>query len=155
MIILIDTREQRPLDFGCDWKKKTLKFGDYGAMFSDTYQHNVVFERKSIGDLYGSLTFGYDRFRRMFERAEKAKFKIIIGIEGTKEKVLKGYPHSQRDPESVIKQLETIHNKYGVVHMFFPSRIAMAHYIVDYYLNNYEEYKRLISSAQIIANGEI
>ena len=137
MVILVDSREQRPLEFGCDFKRKGLKFGDYGCMFSATYQYPVVFERKGIGDLFGSLTYGYDRFRRMFERAAKANYKVIIAIEGTREKVLNGYPHSARDPESVIKQLETINNKYGVAHIFFPSRIAMSHYICNYY---YEEY---------------
>lgn len=156
MIILVDTREQRPLEFGCDWKRKGLKFGDYGAEFAPTYQYPVVFERKSIGDLFGSLTFGYDRFRRMFDRAAKSNFKVIIAIEGTREKVLKGYPHSQRDPESVIKQLETIHNKYGVAHIFFPSRIAMAHYIADYYREHYEQYIALINEAENLANkGEL
>lgn len=66
---------------------------------------------------------------------------MILAIEGTREKILKGYPHSARDPESIIKQLETIKNKYSVDHIFFPSRIAMAHHIVDFYQDKYEIYK--------------
>lgn len=153
MIILIDSREQKPLKFGCDWKRKGLKVGDYGALFAPTYQYPVVFERKGIGDLFGSLTFGYDRFRRMFERAAKMDVKVIIAIEGTKEKVLKGYPHSQRDPESVITQLNTIEKKYGIRAIFFPSRIAMAHYISDYYREKYEEYIELVTTAEKLANA--
>ncbi len=140
MVLLVDSREQRKLVFGCDTKVKALKFGDYGAMFSETHQHPVVFERKSIADLYGTCTFQYDRFRKCFERAEKARFKFIIAVEGTKEKVLLGYKHSSRDPATLIKQLETIERKYGVVTMFFPSRIAMQNYIVDYYQNEYEKF---------------
>ncbi len=154
MIILVDSREQRPLEFGCDFKRKGLKFCDYGAMFSTTYQYPVVFERKGIGDLFSSLTFGYSRLRNMFDRAEKAGYKVIIVIEGTKEKVLKGYPHSARDPESVLVQLETIKRKYGVDYMFFGTRTAMANYIVDYYLKHYEEYIALINSAEGIVNGK-
>lgn len=154
MIILVDSREQRPLTFGCDWKRKKLNFGDYGALFAPDYQYPVVFERKNCADLFGSLTQGYDRLRKCFDRATKANYKMIIAIEGTKEKILKGFPHTQREPESVIKQLETIHRKYGVANIFFPSRTAMAHHIHDYYLVEYENYKRLISSAQIIANGD-
>lgn len=146
MKILVDTREQKCLTFGCDFERKGLKFGDYGCMFSETYQYPVVFERKNIGDLFGTLTHGYDRFRREFDRAEKAKFKLIIAIEGTKEKVLSGYKHSARDPESIIKQLETINTKYGVSHIFFPSRIAMQNYIVDYYVIEYEKYLETIAS---------
>lgn len=141
MWILIDTREQYPLGLVCDVKFKGLKFGDYGCMFSETYQYPVVFERKGIGDLFSSLTQGYDRLRKCFERAKKANFTLIIVIEGTKEKILKGYAHSARDPKSIIKQLETIERKYGVTHMFFPSRISMAHYITDYYTEKYLEWR--------------
>ncbi len=149
MVILVDSREQAPLSFGCDWERRGLKVGDYAALFSPEYQYPLVFERKSVGDLFSSLTFGYDRFKRMFLRAEKMGVKVIIAIEGTKEKVLRGYPHSARDPESVIKQLETIKRKYDVDHMFFPSRISMAHFICDYYREKYEEWleaKKLIDT---------
>lgn len=144
MIILVDSREQRPLEFKGDWKRKGMKVGDYGCLFSPTYQYPVVFERKGKGDLFGSLTQSYERFKRMFLKAEKLNIKIIIAIEGSKEKILQPYPHSARDPESIIKQLETIERKYGVSHIFFPSRISMSNYIVDYYLKKYEEYKALL-----------
>lgn len=106
----------------------------------------MVFERKNIADLFGTLTQGYDRFRKEIARAEKAKFKLIIAIEGTKEKVLEGYRHSQREPASVIKQLETIESKYGVSHMFFASRISMANYIEEFYS---EEYRKFINGEKI------
>jgi hypothetical protein len=73
-------------------------------------------------------------------RAEKANFKMIIAIEGTREKVLKGYAHSARDPESIIRQLETIKNKYNVESIFFASRISMANHIHDVFYEAYEKY---------------
>ncbi len=139
MQIIVDSREQRPLVFGCDFIVKKLHVGDYGAAFKEGHLHEVVWERKSIADLFGTLTFGYDRFRKEITRAEKAKIRLIIAIEGTKEKVLLGYKHSSRDPVSIIKQLETIEKKYGVKAVFFASRISMQNYIADYY---YEEYQR-------------
>ncbi len=140
MRILIDSREQRPLTFGCISERKALKFGDYGCMFSEIYQYPVVFERKSIPDLYGSLTQGYDRLRKCFDKAEKAKFRLIIVVEGTKEKVLKGYDHSARDPETIIKQLETIQRKYAVETLFFGNRVSMANHIHDIFLEEYEKF---------------
>lgn len=145
MKIIVDSREQRPLTFGCDWERKGLPVADYGCSFKDNHLHQVLFERKSVADLYGTLTQGYDRFRRMFQKAESKNFKVIIAIEGSKEKVLAGYKHSARDPESIIKQLETINTKYGVSHIFFPSRIAMQNYIVDYYVIEYEKYLATIN----------
>ena len=148
LVLLVDSRERAPLIFGCDWERKGLKVGDYCARFSPSYQYPLVFERKSINDLFGSLTQSYDRFRRMLLRAEKLGIRVVIAIEGTKEKVLKGCSHSARDPESILVQLETIKKKYNVEYIFFPSRIAMQHYIVDYYLTRYEEYLELTSTAE-------
>jgi ERCC4-type nuclease len=146
MTIIIDSREQKPLVFGCDWIRKKLHVGDYGAKFSENHLHNVVWERKGIGDLFGTLTFGYDRFRREIARAEQAKFSLIIAVECTKERVLEGYKHSARDPQSIIKQLETIEKKYGVRTMFFTNRTQMAHYIHDFYLVEYEKHLETIAS---------
>lgn len=138
MVILVDSREQRPLVFKCETERKCLKFGDYGANFSAEYQYPVVFERKSVADLYGSLTFGYDRLRKCFERSEKSGFKLVIVIEGTKEKVLEGYKHSSREPKSIIKQLETIERKYAVEHKFFKTRHEMATLITEFYTFHYK-----------------
>lgn len=140
MKIIVDSREQRPLVFGCTTERKKLHCGDYGASFKDGHIHEVVFERKSIGDLFSTLTFGYDRFRREIFRAEKSKIRLIIAVEGTKEKVLKGYSHSKRDPESIIVQLETIKRKYGVETLFFGNRVSMANHIHDVFMVEYEKY---------------
>lgn len=140
MTILVDSREQRPLVFGCNVERKALTVGDYGARFSDTHICEYIFERKSIGDLYSTLTFGYDRFRREIKRAEDKNIKLVIAIEGTREKVLKGYKFSKRDPASILKQLETIRAKYGVEHIFFGNRKWMARGITDFFLLKYEKF---------------
>ena len=112
-----------------------MPVGDYGCSFYEGHLHPVIWERKSIGDLYVSLTFQYDRFRKMFRRAEEKGIKVIICIEGTKEKVLEGYDHSARDPQSIIKQLETIRTKYNVDHLFFKTRHQMSAYIEQFFQN--------------------
>jgi len=147
MRILIDSREQKKLTFGCTTEIKCLSFGDYGCQFSENYQYPLVFERKNKADLFGSLTQGYDRLRKCFERAEKANYKLIIAIEGSKNNILKGYSHSARHPESIIKQLETIKRKYNVDHIFFGNRLAMANYIHDVFFVEYEKYLKQIETA--------
>ncbi len=139
MIIIVDTREQKPLNFKCATIRKSLKFGDYGAEIGD-YRIPVVFERKGLADLFGSLTQGYDRLRRVFERSEKQGLQLIIAIEGAKERVLEGYHHSARDPEGIVKQLETIREKYKVDHIYFKNRAEMSNYIELYFKNKEEEY---------------
>ncbi len=145
MKVLIDSREQKPLIFGCDWERRCLPVGDYGCSFKEDHLHDVIWERKSIGDLYGTLTLGYDRFRRMMLKAAEKKITVIIAIEGTKDKVLKGYEHSARDPKSILVQLETIEKKYGVKSVFFASRISMQNHIADYY---YEEYQKWLDKPE-------
>ena len=140
MKIIIDSRERCPLVFKCDWISRKLHVGDYGASFKDGHIHEVVFERKSISDLFGTLTFGYDRFRREITRAEKAKTRLIIAVEGSKEKVLKGHTFSKREPSSIITQLETIERKYGVQTLFLGNRPAMANHIHDVFFVEYERY---------------
>ena len=67
MTIIIDNREQKPLEFSVPTKRGTLAVGDYRAEFSDGSVSQVVFERKSINDLYGTLSKGYSRFKREIE----------------------------------------------------------------------------------------
>lgn len=76
----------------------------------------------------------------MFYKAEKKEIKVIICIEGTKERVLEGYSHSARDPESIIKQLETIERKYGVTHHFFKTRHQMSAHIQSFFETAAKEY---------------
>ena len=64
MRILIDTREQLPLDFAryeVDVERATLATADYSLQGLETI---VGVERKSESDLLGSLTQGRDRFER-------------------------------------------------------------------------------------------
>ncbi len=141
MLILVDSREQKPLIF----KKSItvcLKFGDYCASFGDFHHHPVVFERKSLNDLFGTLGAGYTRFRKEITRAKESNYKLIIAIEATKDEVRKGIKHSKRDGTSVIIQLNTIKKKYEIDHIYFESRKEMTTYILNYYQQEYESWKK-------------
>lgn len=87
MKILVDTREQLPYwtDNRC-----TLIVGDY-----TTYKLKGKFhiERKSLQDLYGTLTNGNQRFKRELFRAAFHRISIIIYVEGTKaDFIAKNFP---------------------------------------------------------------
>ncbi len=70
-MITVDSREQHPYDFqgitaaGRPVEVTTitagLKSGDYSIA---GYEDAVAVERKSLSDLYGTLTSGRDRFRK-------------------------------------------------------------------------------------------
>ena len=53
--VVIDSREQMPLDFGPEVPtvRRKLDAGDYSAA---GFEHRLAVERKSLSDLLGSLT---------------------------------------------------------------------------------------------------
>lgn len=72
--ITIDTREQTPWSFPSELatvRVGTLKTGDY-ALTGDA---GFAVERKSLDDFIGTITTGWDRFRRELDRMDNAGFK--------------------------------------------------------------------------------
>lgn len=144
MKIIIDTREQNRLKF----KHKSitevliqgLNTGDYAAVFSDNFKPPMVFERKNISDLYGTLSKGYDRFKREIERAKEQNLQLIIIVEGSLSRILLGTSYSQRTPESLVYQIFTIWVRYGVQTVFCKDADDVAEYITQFYIAHEKEY---------------
>lgn len=139
MKILIDTREQKPLCFVHEYVTEVvttkLNVGDYGAEFSDGVQPKVFFERKSIGDLFGTLGAGYPRFRKELERARDSGSLLFIVIEGSLSDVLKGYSHSTISGITILRKLWTLYWKYGVQFICCKDREEMSKYILECYFS--------------------
>ena len=138
MVILCDTREQLPLKFSHPYitevAKKKLDFGDYGCKFRDGHVVPIYFERKSIGDLYGTMGKGYKRFKKEMLRSQEAKATLFIIVEGALTEVGKGYKHSKIYGRSMKQKLFTLWLRYGVQTIFTTSRKEMAEYITQFYL---------------------
>ena len=75
--IIQDSREQNPLQFNnCKVKVEKLDVGDY------SYNNaKISIERKSLLDLLGTLSKGYERFCNEIVRAENANIKLVIVVE--------------------------------------------------------------------------
>jgi hypothetical protein len=141
MKILVDSRESNPLEFvgtdGVEFVKQALPVGDYTAE-----GQSVVVERKSIADLFGSFSKGYEAERNKIIKANTRNLKYILAIEGTLFEVREGHKYwkdgkehtCKADGHSMIKRLMTITRKYGVEVHFFNGRKEMAHWIVEYFL---------------------
>lgn len=140
MQIIIDTREQKPLEFSVPTIRECLPCGDYRAKFSDGSLSDVVMERKSIGDLYGTLSQGYDRFKREIFKAAENKITLVIIIEGSLRRVLAGYRNSQRTPISIVYQLFTLKVRYKIDSVFCNNRDEASQYITHYFLACEKEY---------------
>ena len=80
MKIIIDTREQKPLAFNKSKAiegviKKKLDVGDYSI---EGYEDKIAIERKSPGDLFGSLFGGHKRFQKELEKGMDYDFFMIF-----------------------------------------------------------------------------
>jgi ERCC4-type nuclease len=85
--VLVDTREQMPLEFrNIRTINSALNFGDY-QLNDDKFTHKCCIERKSVGDFLGTLIIQPERFERELERAREAGYYMVVVVEGTIEEV--------------------------------------------------------------------
>ena len=136
--MLIDTREQSVLSFPLSLlvtavETVTLPVGDYACLFKDGTQPPVVFERKSLADLFGTMTSGYPRFKREMVKAKQLGLTLILIIEGTLTDVLGGTIHSSMAGASLLQKLFTLQVRYGLQPVFCDGRQEMSRYIVETY----------------------
>lgn len=138
MIILIDSREGLPIEFKHEYitgvKIQKLEVGDYCCLYKNGSIPNIIFERKSIPDLFGTLGKGYKRFKKELVRAEELNIKLILIIEGSFSKVLNGFERSSLSGESIIKKLFTLWVRYNLIPVFAKNREEVGQIITEYYL---------------------
>lgn len=82
--IIIDSREQQPHEFYSSIVGK-CECADYvlaGELFN-----NVAIERKSIQDFGGTLSSGFDRFKRELDRVRELKRYLIVLVESPIEEI--------------------------------------------------------------------
>lgn len=109
--IYIDTREQKPLSFANSEKLK-LDVGDY-AVSGDSYCYTYV-DRKSFADLCGTVTVGYDRFKKEMQRCRDVGGYMFIVVE---EDLYQMEEKNKRSPKKfnlsyVFSKMRDIQNEY-------------------------------------------
>ena len=137
MIIIEDTREQDALPF----KSKSvdmvvrhkLDYGDYSA-HSGGIVCPYFFERKGIGDLFGTLGKGHGRFKKEVARCNDDGNKLIVIVEAPYKDIMKGYRHSKMKGIAMLRTLFTLQVKYGVQFVCCSNRSEMTSYIVEHFL---------------------
>ena len=127
--IVVDSREQLPYEFGgmegsagetvvVPMVVKGLASGDYSI---EGMEDRIAVERKSLDDLYGSVTWGRDRFEREIERlAELTGFAAVV-IEATWPEIMAPAEYrpgwiNQTEPRSVVGTVLTWAMRYPRVH---------------------------------------
>lgn len=120
--------------------RRQIKVGDYGCEFEDGDISQTIFERKSLADLYGTLTSGYKRFKEEVKLAQNFDLRLVLLIEGAmvdlckyvvkmREKGIK----LKREPHEIIQQAFTIRERYGLETHWCKNRPEMVRFIVETY----------------------
>lgn len=122
MDIIVDTREQLPL-FKNNCIRYGLLVGDYSTM---KLRHTFAIERKSLADLYSTITKGHVRFRKEHIRATANGIELVLYVEGSKEDFeLKNWPGGNRRDckgETLIKIIDSIEQRWPLEVVWCSSR---------------------------------
>ena len=143
MIILTDTREQRPYSFR-DYQTPTeaaaLSYGDYSLK---GFQDRIAVERKSLNDLIGCLT-GSDRTLFEKELARAGSFeRFCVVVEANLQDISGKCYRSVMEPHAVIQSVMAFYIRYGIPFLFCGDRGGaeyMTYWIIQKY--HYEIEKR-------------
>lgn len=134
--IAIDTREQRPFTFrdikthrGIAISRIAMSEGDYGIVtLGDVPPRDLaIVERKSLSDLYGSVTQGRKRFEQEFIRIRDVGYGYAaVVIESDIAAILNPEPFLKRgtlaNPKAVLLTISAWSQRYGVHIWPCPSR---------------------------------
>jgi len=121
-IILIDTREQDPWTFArwpCRRRSVGLVTGDYSVGGMNA---TLRVERKSVFDLFGSMTSSRARFLKQLERLGRFPSAFLV-VEGPWELVARGLRWTSVDGARVLDSVYRLCAGYGVVPMFCRGRL--------------------------------
>ncbi len=115
-VIVIDTREQKPLPFErLKTQTSTLITGDYSVA---GLENLFAIERKSVHDLVACcIASNRERFERELHRLRGFRFKRLL-IVGTEEQILRGNFQSNIKPKAVLATLSAFEVRYDVPVVF-------------------------------------
>lgn len=110
-MLLVDTREQRPLQFShLPAESATLYTGDYSVRGAGRI---FAVERKSLADLAGSLTRERDRFMKEMHRLRGYRFPYLLAI-GDDMELSRLIAQGRLKLHQVEHSLRAIQSRYGV-----------------------------------------
>lgn len=137
LTILVDTREQdtpraraRYKQFGCEYERKALKFGDYSAQLTGldgetiNLENTVSVERKmNLDELCNCFCQGRERFRREFERARTAGAAVYLVIENDNlDNAYNGAYRSRMNPNALTASFFSWCIEFNIIPVFISEK---------------------------------
>lgn len=130
--VIIDTRENNPIKFK-NFIVGKLDIGDYTAASEDF--DNVFIDRKSLNDLCGTLSQGYERFCREIERSQDFDSYLVVLIEEDFNSLesIRYLPHTKHikaSPSFIFHRMRNLIRSYNNLQfLFLKRRSEMSNYI--------------------------
>jgi len=111
--ILVDTREQKPLNFINPTKMLKLDCGDY-TVGGDNFSNTFV-DRKSAADFIGTMSRDLERFKREVERCASVGGYLFVVVDATMDGVARelAFSRSQANIHHIWHNMREILNEYG------------------------------------------
>lgn len=119
--ILVDTREQNPLQLSCKTSVAKLDVGDYSCQ---NHFNNCFIERKSLEDFCGTMFQGFDRFKLEIERAQSLGFHLAVLVEEKLETIMQinvanSHKFIKGSPEFYLARMRSLCESYDNVQFLF------------------------------------
>ncbi|HOP40532.1 MAG TPA: ERCC4 domain-containing protein [Geobacteraceae bacterium] len=134
MVIIIDTREQRPYGFSVPTIRRKLDAGDYSI---EGYESVAAVERKELNDYVQTVIYQKERFRKELKKLAGYRLKAIV-VEASMSDILSKQYEGHISPVSVIGATVAIHLSYGVPIHFCSNRQIAVHYTETLLTHFYE-----------------
>lgn len=143
-VIIIDTREQAPFDFGgrVQTVRMGLETGDYSLA---GFESIVTVERKSLPDYVSSLTWQRDRFLRECERLAAFPIKAIV-VEGSFGDLVHGKYGTKATPQSLIGSTIKLLTDFGLPVVFCDCRTYAERFVERMLVRHWEHAKEALKS---------
>ena len=111
--ILIDTREQQPLNFP-NFVESKLDFGDYTAG-GEKYSSTFV-DRKAVGDFCSTFSGGVERFRKEMDRCVEFGSYMFVVVESSVDKI-------NSDNKKFVKNMSYVWHNVKQLMLEYPENI--------------------------------
>ena len=133
MKLIVDTREQKPLWKHKDVTRRKLHEGDYSH---EEIEHLITIERKSPGDLYGTILGGHERFRKELLRSIAKHKDFYLFVECSRDDFIamkwRGWYHNPGgNPKMLAAIVGTLEAEYDVIFVWCKSRAEMRRKILE------------------------
>jgi hypothetical protein len=146
-LIICDTREQLPLAFHQEQKQEGLNFGDY-KLNDDLFTHNCCIERKAVGDFCGTLSAGFERFKKEVSRAQEAGFYLVVVIESPLNEIYEfakklSHKNIRISPEYIFHNMRELCQSFPMIQFLFVENRKHAVLSIERIFQSDGEYKQV------------